>query len=121
MGSRLLRVMDIPEKVEGHGKINLKEEVLKIAGGLYEFKERPNNPFPEEINCAVRNLAPKPSCAGPKYYDEMMRVYDDVWMMINEIMESQDSNPVYELIKNIEDYMNEAERQKKCSLSKNKK
>jgi hypothetical protein len=121
MRNGLLRVMDIPEKVGGHGKVNLREEALKIAEGLFKYKERENLPFPAGVDSAVKKLAPNPNCAGTKYYDEMMKVYDDVWMMISEIMECQDLNPIYELIKNIEDYMNEAEKQKKCSLSKEKK
>jgi hypothetical protein len=117
MRKGLLKVMDIPDKVEGHRRVNIKEQSLRIAEGLYRLREKPDKPFPDEVNRAVRNLAPNIDSTSPEYYGEMVRVYEDIWIMISEIMKSRVyPNRVEKLMENIEDYMSEAGRQKVLSL-----
>ena len=112
MRNGLLRVLDIPEKVEGHGKVNLREEALKIAEGLFKTRERGDFPVNANFYASMFDLSPKIGCTNPKYYDKMIQVYEDILMMTNDIMECQDSSQVDELTRNVEDYIDEAKKQK---------
>ncbi|MCX6747241.1 MAG: hypothetical protein NTU63_03875 [Candidatus Pacearchaeota archaeon] len=104
MGSGLLRVLDIPDKVEGHGGVNLKEEVLKIADGLFKQRETENIPFSFRINHAIIRLSPNIYRVNPKYYNQMIQVYENILMMVNEITECRDSSQIDELMKDIKLY-----------------
>jgi len=117
MGSGLLRVLDIPEKVEGHGGVNLKEEVLKIADGLFKQRETENIPFSFRTNHAIIKLSPNIYHVNPKYYNQMIQVYENILMMVNEITEYRDSNQVDELMNDIKLYI---ERSKERLLQINK-
>lgn len=120
MVSGLLRVMEIPDRVKGHGKISPKEEALKVAYGLYECKGKRDIPLPMITQHALEKLALNMNNSQPMYYDDMVRIYDAVLLMVNEISEYDDSS-VYGLIKTLEDYRNEANKQKMLSLLNLKK
>jgi len=110
MGSGLLRVLDIPEKVEGHGGVNLKEEVLKIADGLFKQRETENIPFSFRTNHAIIKLSPNVYRSNQKYYNEMIQVYENVLMMVNEITDNQNTNQVDELMNDIKSYIEQSKK-----------
>lgn len=117
MRSGLLRVLDIPEKVEGHGGVNLREEVLTIAERLFNQRETGNIPFSYRTDHAQIKLSPNIYRSNQRYYNEMIQVYENILMMVNEITDNQDTSQVDELTKDIKSYI---EQSKKRLLQINK-
>ena len=90
MRTGLLRALDVPEFIEGHVGVNVREQVLLLGAELMRHREQKEPADYHRFNPYLNVLTPETLDVSLKYYDQITQVYQTVLAMIDEMVSMGD-------------------------------